>query len=64
MANSFLVNQFLNFRRVSLCLNGAFKCVSRPMPGIDPNKPTEKLEGFTLHCDKGQDLSAQPDAHA
>jgi len=33
------------------------------MPSIDPNKPTEKLEGSTLHCDKGQDLSAQPDAH-
>ena len=33
------------------------------MPSIDPNKPTEKLEGFTLHCDKGQDLAAQPDAH-
>ena len=33
------------------------------MPSIDPNMPTEKLEGFRLHCDMGQGLSAQPDAH-
>jgi hypothetical protein len=29
------------------------------VPSSDQSKPTEKLQWFTLHCDKGKDLPAR-----